>query len=161
MDYRQAAPHTARLWLLTRATTTTWNLTRFSLPETSLEQALFTSSGSTLFLLAQNQTHLYVLQHLPTGATSAAQPATETLTLSSLAWNTPDLGFRILWGTPLAQGNAFYLPGYFYATSGQPRCASLAQLTLRGEHTTLQPFSNLQWLDGDLLSAPGYTAPFV
>ena len=161
VDYRQAAPHTARLWLLTRATTTVWNLTRFSLPETSLEQVLFTSSGSTLFVLAQNQTHLYVLQHLPTGAASAPQQETETPTLSSLAWNTPHLGFRTLWGTPLAQGNAFYLPGYFYATSEQPRCTSLAQLTLDGEHATLQPFSNLQWLDGDLLSSAGYAPPFV
>lgn len=159
VDYRQQAPHTARLWMLTRTTMTAWGVTRFALPEASLDQVLFDASGTTLFLLAQNQTHLYVVRNL--AALMPDQHQAGSPQLASIGWNTPDLGFRTLWGTPLAQGAAFYLPGYFYTADGLPRCASLAQLTLLSDQVTLQPFADLQWLTGEEVSTGGFSVPFV
>jgi len=159
VDYRAQKPHTARLWLLTKDAGSSWLLTRFSLPEDSIDQVSFDETGNRLLLLTHNQTQLYVIDQLTEGGSdlqSAFHP-----TLSRVVWNDHGRGFRVLWGTTLSQGKSFYVPGYFHAKDGARLCDSLAQLQISGEHVTLQPSADIHWLDGDELARRGFSRPFM
>ena len=146
VDYRPNAPHTARIWVLSRGVGFVWNVHRFPVPEGDVGQVTFDEAGSQLLVMTRAETQAYILTGWPDGNGQA---------------------FRVVWtggGARGFRGSAFaahgedaplsgeyYIPAYIHETDGTPLCDALMHLVVSGTSATLTPVSDIHALAGEYL----------
>jgi hypothetical protein len=176
VDYSASPPRTARIWVLARASATSWTLRRFPCPESDIEQIRFDAVGKTVLVVACNQSRLYAITGLDTA----------TGILARIEWDSPSPAFRGAWGSAFVQkisdnpkgskyssAGEYNIEGYFHA-QGTPLLDAVATTTIDpgtgidanqdgivdGSMVTLDSRTNVHLLDGDLLPNAGYAAPY-